>query len=93
MSEANEYTQGQMQKLGDELDALQLKYDTRLLAAFMAGRAARLYAILINGEVTTQDEARKVWAVAGEEIENPPNRETKIMKLYDGQVLNPEQIN
>ena len=93
MDTQSDYTEQQLQSLTNELDALQLKYDTRLLAAFLTGRAAMLHAILINGKVSSQEEAQKVWDTAGEIIENPPERETKIVKMYDGEILEPEQIN
>lgn len=91
--ELNEYANEQLAKLAEELNNLQMQYDTRLVAAILAGRSAMLHAMMINAEVMTQEEARAVWKHAGQLIENPPDRESKVVKLYNGEILEPTQVN
>lgn len=89
----DDHTTKQMALLVEELNSLQLKYDTRLLAAILAGRAGMLHGIMITGKVMTQEEARAVWKQAGLLIENPSKKEPKIMHLYGDTILDPRQIN
>jgi len=91
--EFEDHTTEQMARLVNELNEMQLKYDTRLLAAILAGRAGMLHGIMITGEVITQEEARAIWKQAGLLIENPPEKEPKIMHLYGDNILDPTQIN
>ncbi len=89
--EFNDYTKEQMIKIADELNDMQIRYDTRLLAALMAGRAGMLHGIMINGKVMTKKEAKIIWNQAGQMIENPPDRETKILKKYNDTILDPSK--
>ncbi len=91
--EFDEYTKQQMLSIANELDNLQTSYDTRLLAALLAGRAASLHAMLITAGKQTKEEARAVWEQAGQVIDNPPDREVKTMSLLDGQVFDPSKTN
>ncbi len=91
--EFNDYTKEQMVKIAAELNDMQMRYDTRLLAALMAGRAGMLHGIMINGKVMTKEEAKMVWNQAGQMIENPPDRETKIVKRFNNELLEPKDIN
>lgn len=87
--EFNDYTKEQMVQIAAELNDMQLRYDTRLLAALLAGRAGMLHGIMINGDVITKEEAFIIWSQAGQMIENPPDRETKIIKKYENTLLDP----
>lgn len=91
----DEYTQKQMVLIAEEMNAMQLKYDTRLLAALMAGRAGMLHAIMIKGKVMTQEDAQGIWKQAGAPIENPPDREISVLNLhkFDDDVFDPKKIN
>ena len=91
--EFNEYTKEQMVKIAAELNDMQLRYDTRLLAALLAGRSGMLHGIMINGKIMTKEEAKVIWNQAGKMIENPPDRETKIIKKHKDTVLEPKDIN
>ena len=91
--EFDEYTKEQMVKIAEELNAMQLKYDTRLLAALMAGRAGLLHGMLVTSKVIDQSTARKIWVQAGVPIEELPEQETKVVKILDGEVLDPKDIN
>ena len=91
--EFDEYTKEQMIKIAEELNAMQMKYDTRLLAALMAGRAGLLHGMLITSKVMDQPTARKIWAQAGVPIDELPEQETKVVKIHDGEILNPKDIN
>lgn len=91
--EFNEHMKEQMVLIAGELNEMGKKYDTRLLAALMAGRAGLLQSWLISGEVITQKEARTVWAQAGAPIENPPKNKTQIVKLDQGRIIPKEEIN
>lgn len=87
------HTVSQMATLVEELNDIQLRYDTRLLAALLAGRAGMLHGMLITGGVITQDEARAIWKQAGLLIETPPEKEPKIMHLYDKEIIDPSKVN
>ena len=89
----DEYTKQQMSLLVEELNNLQIAYDTRLLASILAGRAGVLYGILIKAGHISQEEAQKIWDFAGEPIKNPPEREVKTMAMVDGQVFDPSKTN
>ena len=89
----DEYTKQQMVLIAEDLNAMQMKYDTRLLAALMAGRSGLLHGVMIKGEVMTQEEARVIWKQAGVPIENPPDQEVKIMRKLDDDVFDPETTN
>lgn len=89
----DDYTKDQMAKLAEEMNAMQLRYDTRLLAALFAGRAAMLHVSMINAGVMTQKQAQHVWNYAGELIDNPVERETKILNMVDGEVFDPAKVN
>lgn len=91
--EFDEYTKEQMIKIAEEMNAMQMKYDTRLLAALMAGRAGLLHGMLINSDVIDQPTARKIWAQAGVPIEELPEQETKVVKILDGEILDPKEFN
>ena len=91
--EFNEHMKEQMVLIAGELNDMGMKYDTRLLAALMAGRAGLLQAWLITGGVITQDEARTIWTQAGAPIENPPESEVKIVKMDQGKIISNEEIN
>ncbi len=91
--EFNEHMKEQMILIAGELNEIQKKYDTRLLAALMAGRAGLLQAWLISGGIITQEEARTVWAQAGAPIENPPEQKTEIIKMLDGEVIESKDLN
>lgn len=91
--EFDEYTKEQMIKIAGELNAMQMKYDTRLLAALMAGRAGLLHGMLIKSDVMDQPTARKIWVQAGVPIEELPEQETKVVKILDGEVLDPKKFN
>ena len=91
--EFDEYTKEQMIKIAEEMNAMQMKYDTRLLAALMAGRAGLLHGMLINSKVIDQPTARKIWAQAGVPIEELPEQETKVVKILDGEILDPKEFN
>lgn len=91
--EFDEYTKQQMLSIAKELDNLQTSYDTRLLAALLAGRAASLHGMLITTGNQTKEEARAVWEQAGQIIDNPPDREVKTMSLLDGQTFDPSKTN
>jgi len=91
--EFNEYTKEQMVQIAAELNDMQLRYDTRLLAALLAGRAGMLYGIMITGDVITKNEAKVIWNQAGQMVENPPDREIKILKKYKDTLLGPDDIN
>lgn len=89
----DEYTKNQMVLIAEELNAMHIKYDTRLLAALLAGRSGMLHGIMIKGEVMTQEEARIIWKQAGVPIENIPDREVKIMRKLDDDIFDPEKTN
>lgn len=91
--EIEEYPQQQMELLAEELNRLQMSYDTRLLAAFLAGRAGRLHAMLVKSGHMTMEDAQKIWKFAGDQIENPPEQEVKTMTLMDGQIFDPDKAN
>ena len=91
--EFNEHMKEQMILIAGELNEMGTRYDTRLLAALMAGRAGLLQGWLVSGDVITQEEARTVWAQAGEPIENPPEQKTKVVKMDRGQIIPSEEIN
>jgi len=91
--EFNEHMKEQMVLIAGELNEMGKKYDTRLLAALMAGRAGLLQSWLISGGVITQEEARTVWTQAGAPIDNPPEKKTEIVKLDQGKIIPKEQIN
>lgn len=91
--EFDEHTVNEMETLVTELNDMQMRYDTRLLAALLAGRAGMLHGIMITGDVMSQEDARAVWKQAGLLIENPPEKEPKIMHLYDKDVFDPEKVN
>ena len=74
-----EYANKQMKLIVDELNVMQTKYDTRMLAALLAGRAAMLHSVLVNGKVITKDEALLIWNKAGEVIEEDRDNEVKFM--------------
>lgn len=91
----DEYTQKQMILIAEEMNAMQMKYDTRLLAALMAGRSGMLHGVMIAGKVMTQKEAQVIWKQAGVPIETPPERETKIVHLnkFDDEIFDPKKMN
>ncbi len=91
----DEYTQKQMILIAEEMNAMQMKYDTRLLAALMAGRSGMLHGVMIAGKVMTQKEAQVIWKQAGVPIETPPKRETKIVHLnkFDDEIFDPKKMN
>ena len=91
--EFNEHMKEQMILIAGELNEIQKKYDTRLLAALMAGRAGLLQSWLVSGGIITQEEARTVWAQAGDPIENPPEQKTEIIKMLDGEVIESKDLN
>jgi len=91
--ELDAYTKEQMFKIAEELNDLQLKYDTRLLAALLAGRSAMLHANLVSAKILTQDDAKKIWAQAGDVIDDLPDREVKVVKMMDDEIIDPVQIN
>lgn len=91
--EFNEHMKEQMLLIAGELNDMGTRYDTRLLAALMAGRAGLLQGWLISGDVITQKEARTIWKQAGGPIENPPEQKTKIVKMDRGKIIPSEQIN
>ena len=91
--EFDEYTKQQMLSIAKELDLLQTSYDTRLLAALLAGRAASLHAMLVATGNQTKEQARAVWDHAGQVIDNPPDREIKTMSMMDGQIFDPSKAN
>ena len=91
--ELDEHTKQQMLLVTAELDNLQMSYDTRLLAALFAGRAASLYSMLITSGHLSQEDAQLTWEHAGQIINNPPEREVKTMSLMDGQIFDPEKTN
>lgn len=93
MSELDEYTENQMSLLTEELNLMQTKYDTRMMSALLAGRAAMLHAILVKGEVITKEEALKIWEIAGGIIERGSDNEVKIMKKFDGETFDPKTVN
>lgn len=91
--EQEQYAEKQMDLLADEFNRLQLSFDTRLLAAFMAGRAGRLHGMLVQAGHMTLEDALKIWNFAGEQIENPPDREIKTMAMMDGEIFDPGKAN
>ncbi len=91
--EFNDHMKEQMVLIAGELNEMGKKYDTRLLAALMAGRAGLLQGWLISGDIITQEEARTVWAQAGVPIENPPEQKTEIVKIFDGEIITSKEIN
>ena len=91
-TELSAHAQDEMIKISLKLNELQTTFDTRLLAAMLAGRAGMLYAMMINAGMTSKDEALMLWEKAAETIHNPPERETKIMKMHDGDII-PDKIN
>ena len=94
MSEENDdYPQQQMELLADELNKLQITFDTRLLAAFLAGRAGYLHGLLVKTGHMTKEDALKIWNFAGDQIENPPEKEVKTMTLADGDIIDPDRMN
>ncbi len=93
MSEIDDYTEKQMSLLVEELNLMQTKYDTRLLAALLAGRAAMLHAILVKGEVITKEEAVTIWELAGGIIERGSDNDIKFMKKYDEETFDPSTVN
>jgi hypothetical protein len=91
--EQDKYAEKQMGLLAEELNRLQMSFDTRLLAAFLAGRAGRLHGILVQAGHMTKEDALKIWNFAGEQIENPPDREIKTMAMLDGEIFDPSKAN
>lgn len=91
--EFNDHMKEQMILIAGELNEMGMKYDTRLLAALMAGRAGLLQGLLISGDIITQEEARTVWTQAGVPIETPPKQKTKIVKMLDGEIITSKEIN
>lgn len=91
--EFSDHVKEQMVLIAGELNEMGMKYDTRLLAALMAGRAGLLHGLLISGDIITQEEARTVWTQAGVPIENPPEQKTKVVKMLDGEIIPNEAIN
>ncbi len=91
----DEYTKEQMILIGEEMNVMQMKYDTRLLAALMAGRSGMLHGIMITGKVMTQEEARVIWKQAGVPIETPPDRKTTILHLdkFEDDIFDPKKTN
>ncbi|MHA2403452.1 MAG: hypothetical protein ACXADH_10720 [Candidatus Kariarchaeaceae archaeon] len=91
--EFDDYTKEQMVLIANELNDLQLKYDTRLFAALLAGRSALLHANLVTAKVMTQEEALGIWDYAGKMIKNMEDREIKVMKMMDGTIFDPDKTN
>lgn len=91
--EQEKYAEKQMELLAEELNRLQLSFDTRLLAAFLAGRAGYLHGILVQAGHMTTEEALKIWNFAGEQIESPPDRDIKTMSMLDGEIFDPSKTN
>ena len=92
-AEFDEYTKAKMVEIVKKFNELEMQYDTRLLATLMAGRAGILYGVLINGGIMSQDDARLTWFNAGTPIENPPDRETKVLHMVDDEIFDPKKTN
>ena len=96
MTEAEKHQEDQLQKMVEELNVMQTKYDTRLLSAVLAGRAAMLHVALVNGNIISQEDATNIWNVAGKVIEDGSDSQPKIMYKDGDDVFDaptPEELN
>lgn len=91
--EQDQYAESQMELLSEELNRLQISFDTRLLAAMLAGRAGHLHGLLVQAGHMTKEDALKIWNFAGDQIENPPEREIKMMAKYGDEVFDLDKPN
>lgn len=87
------HAEQQMALIVNELNNLQTSYDTRLLSALLAGRAAMLLNLLVNAGHMKTEDANVVWDKAGEIIDQPQEKEIKTLTMYDGHKFDASKVN
>ena len=81
----------QLGVLNEVLTTLQTSFDSRLLAAGLADRAAYMYHLLVSAGHMTEEDARLSWEEAGKRIQETPTKEVQTLTKAGDEVFDPSE--